>query len=169
MTQAPTIRRIQALDVVNLYRLIRGQGEYDRLHPSDEVSALSQVLDAVKNGFGLVAVNKANRLVATIGFAGIRNAAEDLRCELIWSACLTPYRTSTLTAEFLDLASRAATLADVPVVIPTSLPPESPLVEAAKAAGFRMGRVYWTNKKNKCRSDRVDSKVGRGTRTTKTT
>ncbi len=162
MTTAPTIRRVHALDVVNLYRLVRKQGEYDRLHPSDEVSALSQVLDAVRNGFGLVAINKAGRLVATIGFAGIRSPSGILRIELIWSACTPPYRGTTVTADFLDLAARAANTAGLSVVVPISLPPESPLIEAVKLAGFKAGTVYWSNKnKNAGQRERLPRVDGR--------
>lgn len=148
--------------MVNLYRLIRKQGEFDLLHPSDEVSALSQVLDTVKNGFGLGAFNKAERLVATIGFAGIRSPQGDLRCELIWIACTPPYAETSVSADFLDLATRAATLAGIPVVVPISLSSENPLVVAVKAAGFKAGAQYWQLKKNKkCRSDKQDSTIGR--------
>ena len=152
MDAPPTIRRIEALDVVNLFRLIRRQGEFDLLHPSDEVSALSQVLDTVKNGFGLGAFNKAERLVATIGFAGIRSPKDGLRCELIWIACLPPY--GTVCADFLDLATRAATLADIPVVVP-KFSPDHPLIEAVKAAGFKAGAQYWRSKNKKKNAGRT--------------
>lgn len=150
MPQQPTIRRAQPLDVVNLYRLVSEQGEFDPFDPSDVAGALRQVLDVIQNGFVLVAQNRAGRLVATIGFDGRTSASGATACFGMWFAVAPPYRGSSLTADFLDITMRGASERSMPVQIPKMLSPDSPLIEAATKAGFTPGlhSLIWKNKNN---------------------
>jgi N-acetylglutamate synthase-like GNAT family acetyltransferase len=160
MPQQPTIRRAEPLDVVNLYRLVLAQGEFDLLDRSDEARALVQVLEAIRDGSTLVAINTAGRIVATIAFIGARLASGDVVCRCAWFAVVPPYRDSSVIAELLDLSLRPADKAGFPVHIPL-LPPESALAEAAELAGFVATEHDWIRRVVK-RGDKEKQRRKRG-------
>lgn len=150
MTQQPTIRRAQPLDVVNLYRLVLAQGEFSLLDGSDEARALVQVLELITEGYVLVAHNKANRLVASIAFAGDQTTSGTPICKGVWLAVNPSYRDSSVVAELLDLSTRAAASAGFPVCIPVAFSPDDKLERVVREAGFKRGSVYWIHRnKNK--------------------
>lgn len=150
MPQQPTIRRAQPLDVVNLYRLVSGQGEFDLFNQSDVAGALRQGLDVIENGYALVAENKAGRLVAALAFAGLRDAENNLVVQCVGFAVAPPYRESSVTAEFLDMTVRAARAKRLPVLVPHLATPH-PLTDAAVEYGFKAmdNWLIWQHKKNK--------------------
>lgn len=151
MTQQPTVRRAQPLDVVNLYRLVLAQGEFSLLDSSDEARALVQVLELITEGYVLVAHNKANRIVASIAFAGGQTSSGTPIAKGVWLAVNPSYRDSPVVAELLDLSTRSASAAGFPVCIPVAnFSPDDKLELVVREAGFKRGSMYWIHRnKNK--------------------
>lgn len=145
MPQQPTIRRAQPLDVVNLYRLVSEQGANDLFDLSDEAGALRFVLDAIVNGYALVAENKAGRLVGSIGYNTIM-VGKTKACGCFWFVVSPPYRDGDTAADLLDLSLRAADYAGLAVHFARSLPLDG---EVLKTLGFQETEGAWVLKVKK--------------------
>lgn len=137
MPQQPTIRRARPLDVVNLYRLISEQGDNDLFDLSDEARALAFVLDAIVNGYVLVAESKAHRLVGSIGLMPIVTKTDPPPAGCFWLVISSSYNDSDIAADLLDLSLRAAAQAGRDVHFSRSLPLDD---EALTAFGFKANK-----------------------------